>query len=305
MKTAFYQAITELARDNPRMIFVKGDMAYIPDYQAAFPAQYLDVGVAEQNMIGVAAGLALEGWIPFTYSIVNFATMRCLEQIRNDIAYPNLNVKVVSCGTGVSYGPLGVTHHATEDLAIMRAIPNLTIFSPCDPHETMAVTKAAFAHVGPCFIRNGHGGEPTVHKEPIVDFTVGKAIQLKEGNDAAILATGPTVYEALGAAVELAEEGYEVSCYSFPTIKPLDEEVINEAANQARLIVAAEDHNILGGFGSAVAEVVAELPARKAAFKRIGINDQFTSAIGSMEYLSRLYQIDKQAIKDCIKNNLQ
>jgi transketolase len=228
--------------------------------------------------------------------------MRCLEQIRNDVAYHNLNVKIVSGGAGVSYGPLGVTHHATEDIAIMRALPNMTIFSPADPSETAAITKAAFSLDGPCYIRNGHGGEPALHKEPLKDFAVGKAVPLKEGRDIVLLATGSIAGDALGAAEELAEEGYDVGCYSFPTLKPLDAELIKEAFGKARLVVTVEEHNILGGFGSSVAEAVAEMPAPKALFKRLGINDTFTSAIGSSEYIKSCYSIDKRAIKETIKN---
>jgi transketolase len=226
MKKAFFNTLYELAEFNPNVQFIKGDTAYIPEYQAAFPDQYLDVGIAEQNMIGVAAGMALEGKIPFTYSIVNFATMRCLEQIRNDIAYHNLNVNIVSCGVGFDYGPLGASHHATEDIAIMRAIPNMTIFSPCDPVETIAVTKAAFGLDGPCWIRNGHGNEPVLHAGEIAKFQIGKAYALRPGTDVAIFVTGSIAADVLEAARDLGLQGYDVGVYSFPTIKPIDMDLI-------------------------------------------------------------------------------
>lgn len=296
MKKAFFSTLYELAKNNPNLLFIKGDTAYIPDYQAAFPNQYLDVGIAEQNMMGIAAGMALEGKIPFTYSIVNFATMRCLEQIRNDVAYHNLNVKIVSCGVGFDYGPLGATHHATEDLAIMRVFPNLTIFSPCDPVETVAVTKAAVAINGPCFIRNGHGGEPVLHKSPIDSFQVGKAIRLKEGNDIAIFATGSIANDALQAAEILESKNYNTGVYSFPTVKPIDKDLILSCAATSNLILTIEEHTVIGGFGSAVAEVIAEAPSRKAKFKRIGINDVFTSEIGTREYQKSFYNVDGAAI---------
>jgi transketolase len=296
MKKAFFNTLYELAKENANLQFIKGDTAYIPDYQAAFPNQYLDVGIAEQNMIGIAAGMAFEGKIPFTYSIVNFATMRCLEQIRNDIAYHNLNVKIVSCGVGFDYGALGATHHATEDLAIMRALPNITVFSPCDPVETVAVTKAAFMLNGPCFIRNGHGGEPVLHKEILNDFKVGKAIRLKEGNDIAIFVTGSIANDALRGAELLENEKIHAGVYSFPTVKPIDKDLILSCAKTTRLILTVEEHTIIGGFGSAVAEVIAEAQGCKARFKRIGINDTFTSEIGTREYQKSFYNVDGTAI---------
>ncbi len=296
MKKAFFNTLYELAKENPNLQFIKGDTAYIPEYQAAFPNQYLDVGIAEQNMIGIAAGMALEGKIPFTYSIVNFATMRCLEQIRNDVAYHNLNVKIISCGVGFDYGALGATHHATEDLAIMRALPNIVVFSPCDPIETIAVTKAAFAFNGPCFIRNGHGGEPVLHKSLLDNFEVGKAICLKEGGDVVIFVTGSIANDALQGAEILESKKISTGVYSFPTVKPIDKDLIISCAETASLIITVEEHTVVGGFGSSVAEVIAERPSCKAKFKRVGINDVFTSEIGTREYQKSFYSIDGIAI---------
>ena len=302
MKAIFFQTIYELAKENPKLQFIKADTAYIPDFQQAFPNQYLDVGIAEQNMIGVAAGMALEGKIPFTYSIVNFATMRCLEQVRTQVAFNNLNVKIVSCGTGFDYGPLGATHHATEDLSIMRVIPNLTIFSPCDPIETVAVTKAAFAIDGPCFIRIGHGGEPNLHSSLIKNFQVGKVYTLKEGEDIKIFVTGSIAGEVMAAAVELGEKGHDVGVYSFPTIKPIDRDFIFECVHQAKIILSVEEHSIIGGFGGAVAEVIAEASEKSAVFRRIGINDIFTDTIGDKEYLKSVYSLDKESIKEIVES---
>jgi transketolase len=296
MKKSFFDLLYILTEQNPNVQFIKGDTAYIPEYQKRFTNQYLDVGIAEQNMIGIAAGMALEGKIPFTYSIVNFASMRCLEQIRNDIAYHNLNVNIVQCGAGLDYGPLGATHHATEDLAIMRAMPNMVVFSPCDPVETVAVTKAAYSHNGPCFIRNGHGGEPVLHSSGLDNFQIGKAIRLKEGTEVIIFVTGSIANDALSAANTLETKGYDVGIFSFPTVKPIDRELILSCLNMAKLIVTVEEHNILGGFGSAVAEVIAEAPPHRALFTRVGINDVFTSEIGTREYQKMFYSIDSAAI---------
>lgn len=301
MKATFFKTLYELAEQDPRVQFIKGDTAYVPDYQQAFPNQYLDVGIAEQNMIGVAAGMALEGMIPFTYSIVDFASMRCLEQIRNDIAYHNLNVKVVACGAGFDYGALGATHHATEDLSIMRSLPNMTVFSPCDPVETAAVTKVAYDMDGPCFIRNGHGGETVLHKAPLESFMVGKAIPLLDGSDVSIFVTGSIAEEAMTAAASLNEQGYSVGVYSFPTLKPIDKEFIKEQAETKRLLLTVEEHNIIGGLGSAVAEVLAESTGSRAPLRRIGVPDVFATVVGSRAFLKKTYKMDAAAIEMVIR----
>lgn len=300
MKATFFKTLYELSEHDSRVQFIKGDTAYVPDYQMAFPNQYLDVGIAEQNMIGVAAGMALEGKIPFTYSIVNFAAMRCMEQIRNDIAYHHLNVKVVACGAGFDYGALGATHHATEDLAIMRAMPNMVVFSPCDAVETIAVTKAAYQIDGPCFIRNGHGGEAVLHTDSLTSFQIGKAYPLLEGKDAAIFATGAIIEEALIAARSLNEEGYSIGVYSFPTIKPIDQEFIREQMQTVKLIITLEEHNIIGGLGSAVAEIMAETPVHQATLHRIGIQDTFATIVGSKAFLKKTYGIDAETVKKTV-----
>lgn len=305
MKKAFFDTLYGLAARYPNLQFIKGDTAYVPDFQKKYPSQYLDVGIAEQNMIGIAAGMALEGKMPVAYSIVNFATMRCLEQIRDDVAYHNLNVKIVSCGQGFDYGPLGATHHATEDIAIMRAIPNLTIFCPCDPCETVAVTKAAMEIDGPCFIRNGHGGEKKLHRGSLDGFAVGKALPLLEGSEIVLCACGSIADDAYAAAESLRAKGYNAGLYSFPTVKPLDRKFIMDKLDTARLLVSVEEHSVIGGFGSAVAEVVAERGPRKALFRRVGIRDRFSEEIGSRAHLKRFYGIDAAAIEKTVLETLQ
>lgn len=303
MKKTFFDTLYKLAEEDKRVMFIKADTAYVPDFQKAFPKQYLDVGIAEQNMIGIAAGMALEGKIPFTYSIVNFSSMRCLEQIRNDIAYHKLNAKIVSCGAGFDYGYLGATHHATEDLGIMRGMPNMIVFSPCDSYEVISIMNSVLSIDGPCFIRIGHGGEKILHKNPIQDFKIGKAYQLVMGKDVSIFATGSITEEAVMAARELNSKGYDVGVYSFPTIKPIDKELIMKCANQSRLIITVEEHNIIGGLGSAVAEVLAEMPSRGAILKRIGVQDVFTMIIGDRTFLKKTYHMDMNAIIDIIRNS--
>ena len=302
MKKTFFDTLYKLAEADKRVIFIKGDTAYVPQFQNAFPQQYLDVGIAEQNMIGIAAGMALEGRIPFTYSIVNFSSMRCLEQIRNNIAYHNLNAKIISCGAGFDYGFLGATHHATEDLGIMRGMPNMTVFSPSDPYETVAVMHAALDINGPCFIRVGHGGENILHQKPIEDFKVGKAYKLVSGNDISIFATGSIAEEAVKAANELNSKGYDIGLYSFPTIKPIDKELIMRCANQSKLILTVEEHNVIGALGSAVAEVMAEMPSHCAMLHRIGIQDTFAKIVGKRDFLKEKYNMNANAIMEVIKN---
>lgn len=304
MKAAFFKTVSELASEDPDLIFIKGDTAYMPDFQKNFPGQYLDVGIAEQDMIGVAAGMALEGKKPITYSIVNFAAMRCLEQIRDDIAYHDLNVKVVACGQGFDYGNLGATHHATEDLAIMRVIPNMVVLCPCDPVEAVAVTKAAVRYNGPCFIRMGHGGEPVLHHEAIEEYRIGQVLPIIEGNDIILCASGSIAGDACSAAGKLRDEGYDVGVYSFPTVKPIDRGFILDKLKTARLLVSVEEHSIMGGFGSTMAEVIAEAGPHKAAFRRIGIQDTFSNEIGSRDYLKEYYGLNDSAIINVVKNSL-
>ncbi len=303
MKKMFFSTLTDLARSDSRVQFIKSDTAYVPDFQREFPNQYLDVGIAEQNMIGIAAGMALEGLHPFTYSIVNFAVMRCLEQIRNDIAYHRLPVTVVSCGAGFDYGALGHTHHATEDLALMRSMPEMTVFSPCDPWETQAVTLAAFSMDGPSFIRNGHGGEPRLHTGPLDNFKVGKAYALREGGgDVVFFTTGSIAYQALLAADELERDGIDAGVWSFPTVKPIDRELILEKAGTARLVVTLEEHSVIGGLGGAVAEVMSERP-EGAALMRLGVPDAFAGVVGSPGYLRRFYGLDGPSVAAAVRDH--
>lgn len=305
MKKTFFDTLLELVKGDPNLVFIKGDTAYVPQLQAACPDQYLDVGIAEQNMIGVAAGMALEGKTPITYSIVNFSSMRCLEQIRNTVAYHNLNVKVISCGAGFDYGFLGATHHATEDLGIMRGMPNMTVFSPCDPYETVAVLKAAVKLNGPCFIRIGHGGEKNLHSAPLETFEVGQAYELVPGQAISIFATGAIAADAVEAAQCLHKSGYDVGVYSVPTLKPIDRETIAHCARQSKLIVTVEEHNIFGGLGSAVAEIMAETPGTRAILRRVGMRDAFAKVVGTQEFLKKTYCMDADGIIEDIQEGLK
>jgi transketolase len=287
VRTTFIKTLGELAEADDRIWLVTGDLGFsvLEVFAERFPRRYLNVGVAEQNMTGIAAGLARSGKVVFTYSIANFPTLRCLEQIRNDVCYHKGDVKVVAVGGGYAYGAQGYTHHGVEDLGIMRALPGMTVVAPGDPVETRLATRAIAAHPGPCYLRLGKAHEPVVHtSEP--EFRLGRAIPVRSGRDATIISTGGMLREAVAAAGRLAEGGIDAAVLSMPTLKPLDTDAILSAARNTRAIVTAEEHSITGGLGSAVAEILAEsgVPVR---FRRFGVPDRLNHTVGSQDYLLR------------------
>jgi len=299
MRDAFVTALTEIARVDRNVILLTGDLGFgvLTEFARKFPEQYLNAGVAEQNMTGLATGMALEGKTVFTYSICNFPTLRCLEQIRNDVCYHNSNVKIVSIGGGFCYGPLGMSHHATEDLAIMRAIPNLTVVAPGDAVETMLATRAIYEYKGPCFLRLGRGGELKIH-DHFPKFVLGKAINVVSNGDVYILSIGGILSNVMNAHEILKKRGIGTSIYSFHTLKPIDRKLIEHLARESRLIVTVEEHSISGGLGGAVAEILAEIPESKATFLRIGTDGNFCCEVGNQEYLRGLYGLDPKSIAD-------
>lgn len=257
MRTAFIKTLCELAEQDERIWLLCGDLGYsvLEQFSGRFPDRFVNVGVAEQNMTGIAAGLALSGKVVFIYSIANFPVMRCLEQIRNDVCYHNLNVKIVTVGGGLTYGSLGYTHHGVEDIAVMRVLPKMTVIAPGDPVEARLATQAILNTPGPCYLRLGKAGEPVVHQiEP--KFQIGKAISLQLGTDLTLISTGGMLQSVVLAAEKLASQGYSVQVLSMPTVYPLDEHAIVQAAKQTGKIITVEEHG-LGGLGSAVAEVLA------------------------------------------------
>jgi transketolase len=285
MRTAFIDTLTELAAADPRIWLITGDLGFsvLERFAERFPERFLNVGVAEQNMTGVASGLAHSGKLVFTYSIANFPTLRCLEQIRNDVCYHAANVKVVAVGGGYAYGPQGYTHHGLEDLAVMRALPGMTVIAPGDPVETRLATRAIVAHPGPCYLRLGKANEPVVHRsEP--EFAIGQALPVRPGRDVTLITTGGVLKVAVDVAERLAPEGIDVAVLSMPTVKPLDEAAVLRAAWATGAILTVEEHGIVGGLGSSVAEVLAEAgsPAR---FRRYGAPDRISHLVGSQEFL--------------------
>ncbi len=268
----------------------------LTDFAAKFPRQFLNVGVAEQNMTGVATGMALEGLVVFTYSIGNFPTLRCLEQIRNDAAYHGANVKIVSVGSGFSYGSLGMSHHATEDLAILRAIPGITIFSPGDLWEAMEATEAAARTPGACYLRLDKSAAGR-NEAPGETFAVGRPRVRRMGSDLAIIATGGIVEEALMAAEALATEKIEARVLGVHTLRPLEPDLILAAARETRAVLTLEEHTVDGGLGGLVAETLLENGAAPRRFRRLGLRDGFSSIVGSQAYLRRRYGLDAESVR--------
>ncbi len=297
MRDTFVRTLVELAKKDKNIELVTGDLGFgvLKPFWENCPDQFTNAGIAEQNMTSMAAGMAFEGKIVFTYSIGNFPTLRCLEQIRNDCAYHDANVKMVCVGGGFVYGPLGMSHHATEDLAILRALPDVVVMTPADLVEAEECTKALTKTKGTAYLRLGRGGEKRIH-EKIENFQIGKAIKVHDGDRVAIFSAGAIFEEVITAYSELTDLGYNPAVYTFPTIKPIDEDVIETVCRQFELLVTIEEHNIVGGFGSSVAEVMAEMYDRKARLLRIGINDKYCVKVGNQKYLRQQYGLDHKTI---------
>jgi transketolase len=285
MRTAFIESLCEVAEANPKVWLLTGDLGFsvLERFAARFPDRYVNVGVAEQNLTAVAAGLALTGKTVFTYSIANFPVMRCLEQVRNDVCYHNLNVKIVAVGGGVAYGAAGYSHHAVEDLAIMRALPNLTVLAPGDPAETRLATKAIVTHDGPCYLRLGKAQEAVVHARA-PEFVLGRAIGVREGNAGTLISTGGILSLASDVAATLAGDGLPLRLISMPTVQPLDVAAVLAAARDTGCVFTLEEHRGGGGLGGAVAEVLAEA-GLGIPFKRFFLHDDYLKLVGSQSFL--------------------
>jgi transketolase len=292
MRTAFINQLIAEAKTDEKIFLLVGDLGFsvVEPFAEQFPERYLNIGIAEQNMAGIAAGLAMEGYCVFIYSIGNFPTLRCMEQIRYDICYHNLNVTIVAVGGGFAYGPLGASHHATEELGMLRTIPNLVVCAPGDPVEAKAVTTFAVCHPGPCYIRIGKAGEPLVHEEnKKLSLSLGEILTIKAEGDVAVLSTGAM----LKYVVDFIEQNeIKASVYSFPFIKPLNTEILSGILNSYRKIITIEEHQAHGGFGSAILEAVNDLLEEKKLsvhpqIKRIAIQDKFYSIAGSQDYLRK------------------
>jgi transketolase len=302
MRTAFFRALMDLAEADERITLVVGDLGFgaVEPFAQRFPDRFVNAGVAEQNMTGLAMGMALSGRVVFTYSIANFPTLRCLEQIRNDICYHRADVKIVAVGGGLAYGSLGMTHHATEDLAIMRALPELLVVAPGDPVEVEQLTRGIAVHAGPCYMRLGRAGEPLVH-EPSIALKLGRAIRLREGRDVTLISTGGMLETTVRAGRRLARDGIDARVVSMHTLKPLDETEVLAAARETGAIATLEEHSVVGGLGSAVAEVLAEAGPGVARLVRLGLPTEFVRTVGNQEYLLGNFGLSEDGVLESIR----
>lgn len=303
MRTAFFETLDQLAEADRRIHLVVGDVGYgaVSSFCNKFPSRFVNAGIAEQHMIGLATGMALSGKIVFVYSLANFPVLRCLEQIRNDVCYHHANVKIVSVGAGLSYGSLGMTHHATEDMAVMRATPGMVVVAPGDPMETKHAVRALVEQQGPAYMRLGRTGEPVVHTNPI-EFSLGSAIQVRPGNRITLIATGTMLPTALKAAEQLEVQGISVQLLSMHTVSPIDAKAVLEAARETRAIATLEEHSIVGGLGSAVAEVLAESDDLRVPFRRLGLPAQLSSHVGTQDYLRGVYGLSLEGVVESLLN---
>lgn len=297
MRDTFIKHLDELAQRDPRIFLITGDLGFgvLDAFAARNPKQFLNAGVAEQNMTGLATGLALDGRIVFTYSIANFPTLRPLEQIRNDAAYHDANVNVVAIGGGFSYGNLGISHHATEDLAIMRSLPGLTVVAPGDNWETACAVSALAETPGTTYLRLDKSSAGWTQRDG-ESFALGKARTLREGKALTIVVTGGILGVALAAADSLAEEGIDCRLLSMHTVKPLDSGALFEAARETGGILSVEEHTVAGGLGGAIAETLLEAGVIPQVFYRVGLRAGFSSVVGSQQHLRAVYGLDEQAI---------
>ena len=299
MRDAFVRALVREMTECPRTVVITGDLGFgvLRPIWEKWPDRILNAGIAEQSMISLSAGLAMTGRKVVVYSIGNFPTIRPLEQIRNDCAYHGADVKIVCVGGGFVYGSLGMSHHATEDLAVMRAIPGVKVFAPGDPVEAEAVIPAVFSTPGTCYLRIGRGGELPAHREPIAGWRMPEAFLCREGKDLALLSSGGILTEVMEAAEILSKQGLEAEVLSFPCVKPIDRNRIRETVRRFPLIVTVEEHNIVGGFGSAVCEEAAAEGA-SCVIRRVGLSDTFTEVVGDQAYLREYYGISAKAIAE-------
>jgi transketolase len=298
MRKTCLDLVYELAKNDRRIFFIGSDLGVdtLKQFKAEMPGRYLMEGVSEANIVGMAAGLALEGKIVYVNTIATFITRRCFEQVALDLCLHNVKVRLIGSGGGLVYAPLGPTHLAIEDIAILRALPRMSIVAPADAEEMRRLMPLTVDHPGPMYIRLAKGGDPIVTDNRI-PLEIGKAMVMREGDDALIVSTGVVLRRALAAADTLCGKGVEVTVLHVPTVKPLDTEAIARLAARVPVIVAAEEHSTIGGLGSAVAEVLSEANfSSPKRFKRIGIPDVFPDQYGSQDSLMARYGITAEAI---------
>jgi len=284
MRAAFADEITRLAADDERVVLLAGDIGnrLFDAFKAQYPGRFYNCGIAEANMIGIAAGLAACGFRPVCYTIAPFLTYRCMEQIRVDVCYHHMPVALVGTGSGLAYASLGATHHSCEEAGMLRLLPGMTVLAPADPMEVRACLRAALGHGGPSYMRIGKKGEPAVHRA-MPDFRIGESLVLRRGHDASLLVSGVLAPVALAAAELLEGKGVSLEVISCPTLKPLDTETLARAFGARRLVATLEEHSVLGGFGGAVAEWLSDQPKCAARLLRFGTRDEFLHETSDQE----------------------
>ncbi len=301
-RESYGKALLELGKLHDDVVVLDADLACATKtgvFQKAFPERHIDCGIAESNMIGVAAGFAASGKVPFASSFAMFAAGRAFEQIRNSVGYPHLNVKIGATHAGISVGEDGATHQCNEDIALMRTIPGMVIINPSDGVEAEAAVRAAYEHVGPVYMRFGRFAIPVINDREDYKFELGKGVVLREGKDVTIIASGLPVAACLEAADRLAEDGIDAKVVNIHTIKPLDEELIITSAKETGKVVTVEEHSVIGGLGSAVCDVLSENAPTKVM--KIGVNDTFGES-GPAAELIKKYGLDAESIYNKIKN---
>jgi transketolase len=306
MRNAFADELTKLGNDDPRVVMLSGDIGnrLFDKFKDKHPSRFFNCGVAEANMMGVAAGMAMNGLRPVAYTITPFVTTRCLEQIRTDVCYHEAPVTIVAVGAGLAYSGLGPTHHACEDISFLRSIPNMVVICPGDAFEVRGALRAAMQQDRPVYIRMGKKGEPVVHKGPIADFKIGKAITLQEGSDVCLLSTGNMLPEAIEAAHKLQDKGISAEVVSFHTVKPLDEDKLKQAFARFKLVATIEEHSLIGGFGAAVSEWLVDTGTQAKKFVRFGTPDAFFKKSGEQEYAREVLGLTGHQIADKIVHAL-
>ena len=299
-RDSYGNALAELGAEHKDLVVLDADLAAATKtgvFKKAFPERHIDCGIAECNMMGVAAGLATTGLVPFASSFAMFAAGRAFEQVRNSIGYPHLNVKIGATHAGISVGEDGASHQCNEDIALMRSIPGMVVINPSDDVEAKAAVRAAYEHDGPVYLRFGRLAVPVINDRPDYKFELGKGVVLREGKDVTIVATGLPVSECLEAAEKLAADGIDAKVINIHTIKPLDEELIIAAAKETGKVVTVEEHSVIGGLGSAVCDVLAEKAPTKVL--KIGVNDTFGESGPAVELLKK-YGLDTDGIYEKI-----
>ncbi|MDM8542418.1 transketolase C-terminal domain-containing protein [Desulfococcaceae bacterium HSG9] len=303
MRNAFADELKTLAASNHQIVLLSGDIGnrLFDPYKKEFLERFFNCGVAEANMTGMAAGMALCGLRPITYTITPFNTTRCLEQIRIDVCYHELPVIIVGVGAGLSYAGLGGTHHACEDIALLRALPNMTVICPADAVEVRLALRAALSHNGPVYIRLGKKNEPVIHKKQ-PQFIIGKGIIIRQGSDICLLSTGNILPNVIESAIRLEQKGISTQVVSMHTVKPLDNEMIEDVFDRFGVVATIEEHSLIGGFGAAVAEWLSDQPPQKGRLCRLGIKDTFLHQCGNQENARTMAGLDSAKIVTKVTN---